>query len=141
LGKNNSVGTNLTVADATKFLNTLSHNGYDVDKVYEYAKYFKLDFSHLHSARFVTNNSNWPGFHITQESGDPVNYFSAHWDRRSTAFYNWNSKDYPDRWFPVYMPGRVREQIDAASTYDNPYSAAQLRQQLKTQGIVPTKEP
>ncbi len=129
------------MADGGKFLSALGGNGYDVDKAYESAKYLRGDFSHLHSARFVTNNSNWAGFHITQEKGDPANYFSAHWDRRSSAFYNWNSKDYPNSYFPVYVPGRMLEQIDAGKSHENPYSASQLRQQLKTQGIVPTKEP
>lgn len=38
------------------------------------------------------------------------------------------------------IPGRVSEQLDAASTHENPYSV-QLRPQLKRQDIVPTKEP
>jgi hypothetical protein len=134
-GKNNSAGVAFQVASKRAFLETLARNGYDVDRWYE--RFNRMN-NHRHSARFVTETSYETSMHLIQERGYDSSRFDVHWDPRSSAFRRWDSKNYPNIGKrPVFMPGRIREQIAAGLSHKNPLSAAETREELRRMGIVP----
>ena len=134
-GKNNSAGVAFLVASKRAFLETLARNGYDVDRWYE--RFNRMN-NHRHSARFVTETSYETSMHLIQERGYDSSRFDVHWDPRSSAFRSWDSRNYPNIGKrPVFMPGRIREQIAAGLSHKNPMSAAQTREELRRMGIVP----
>jgi len=131
-GKNDSAGIKFHVDDKKSFLDVLGRNGYQVDSFNEH---FNLLASHEHSARYITETSYDTAMHLVSETGSDTRLLFAHWDPRSTA-YRRGSNNYI-----AYGPLKdIAEKADAGLAHNNYRSAAETRERLRRQGIVPTTE-
>jgi RHS repeat-associated protein len=118
-------GLSISVNDKDKFIEVLGKNGYAINVWYETFGTHPND-----SARQITNTSWETGMHLANDDSSDLAKFYVHWDKRSSEFKNTD---------PKYWT-RLGEQKDAGNSHHEPFTAHEVRQKLKQQGIVPRNE-
>jgi len=127
LGKNNDVGIAFHVGNTNDFLKILPKKGFEVNAAYEKVN---KHGAHINSARMITQYSSQPSFHLVQQSGYTTRW-DSHFDKLSVAFTN-----------ERFQGSRSIEMAAAGTDHviGTPMSASEVRQAIKTMGIVPPKE-
>jgi hypothetical protein len=116
-------GVMLIVKDRATFLDALRKNGYAINTWYD-RKYNKA--AHPNDSARETTDTSWEtGAHLANDDSRNLNLFFLHWDRRSTEFKQ-ADKRYLTRW---------GEQRDAGRSHREPFTATQVREELRRRGI------
>jgi hypothetical protein len=116
-------GVMFIVKDKATFLDALRKSGYAVNTWYD-RKYNRTTHPN-DSAREITNTSWETGAHLANDDSGNLNLFFLHWDKRSTEFKH-TDKRYLIRWC---------EQRAAGKSHNDPFTATQVREELRQRGI------